>query len=37
MAHEEQGRGDAHLQAHLIAMRCNLALLARALAENLET
>ncbi len=31
------GLRAAHLQAHLIAMRCNLALLARTLAENLET
>ena len=31
------GLRTAHLQAHLIAMRCNLALLARSLAENLET
>ncbi len=28
------GQGSAHLQAHLIAIRCNLQLLARALAEQ---
>ena len=30
------GLGSANLQAHLIAMRCNLALLARCLAESIS-